>query len=115
MSQLSLYLQVVLYVLAGINHFRNKRFYLKMMPDYLPWHKQIVFWSGVAEIALGIGLLFGPIRNIAAWGIILLLIAVFPANIYMISSQKFSKIPKWILWLRLPLQLLLILWAYSFT
>ncbi|MES2796935.1 MAG: DoxX family protein [Bacteroidota bacterium] len=115
MSQLSLYLQVIFYVFAGINHFRMERFYLKMMPDYLPWHKQIVFWTGIAEIALGIGLLFSPIRNIAAWGIILLLLAIFPANIDMILSQKFNKIPKWILWIRLPFQVILILWAYSFT
>jgi uncharacterized membrane protein len=115
MNQLSLYLQVIFYIFAGINHFRNERFYLKMMPDYLPWHKPIVLWSGIAEIILGIGLLFDPLRNGAAWGIILLLIAVFPANIDMISSLKFSKIPKWILWLRLPFQLILIAWAYSFT
>jgi uncharacterized membrane protein len=115
MSNISLYLQSVLYILAGINHFRNERFYLKSMPDYLPYHKELVFLSGVAEIVLGIGLLFVQSRSIAAWGIILLLIAVFPANLFMLTSGKFSKIPRWFLILRLPLQLLLMAWAYSFT
>lgn len=111
----SLYLQALFYISAGINHFRNERFYLKSMPDYLPFHRELVFLSGVAEIALGIGLLFEQSRCLAAWGIIVLLITVFPANLFMLTSNKFSKIPRWFLWLRLPLQFVLMAWAYSFT
>ena len=101
--------------MAGINHFRNERFYLKAIPEYLPYHKQLVFWSGVAEIILGIGLLFSQTKSIAAWGIILLLLAVFPSNLFMLTSGKFRRIPRWFLIIRLPLQLLLMTWAYSFT
>jgi uncharacterized membrane protein len=115
MTQISLYLQAAFYIFAGVNHFRNERFYLKMMPDYLPAHKQLVFWSGVFEVLLGLGLLLSFTRSISAWGIIALLLAVFPANLFMITSGKFSKIPQWFLYARIPLQMLLIWWAYSFT
>ncbi len=115
MEKISLYLQSAFYVWAGVNHFRMPKFYLKMMPDYLPMHKQLVDWSGIAEIILGIGLLFEQTRSFSAWGIIMLLVAVFPANVYMLSSGKFPKIPKWFLYARFPLQIIAIWWAYSFT
>jgi uncharacterized membrane protein len=115
LKEILLYLQAIFYILAGINHFRKEWFYLKMMPDYFPEHKQFVFWSGVAEIVLGIGLIFSVTRVYSAWGIIVLLIAVFPANLYMLTSGKFKKMPLWALILRLPLQFLLICWAFYFT
>ena len=115
MLTITLYVQAVLYILAGINHFKNERFYLKMMPDYMPFHKPLVFWSGIFEIVLGMGLLFEQTRSISAWGIIALLLAVSPANIFMLTSDKFRKIPKWVLTARLPLQILLMYWAYIFT
>jgi uncharacterized membrane protein len=115
MQTISLYLQAGFYILAGLNHFRMPRFYMKMMPEYLPAHKFLVDWSGIAEVLLGIGLLIPQTRVISAWGIIALLIAVFPANLYMLTSGKFTKMPQWILWMRFPLQILMILWAYSFT
>ncbi len=114
-EKISLYLQAAFYVWAGVNHFRMPKFYMKMMPDYLPMHKQLVDWSGIAEIILGIGLLFEQTRSISAWGIILLLLAVFPANVFMLTSGRFSKIPKWFLYARFPLQILLIYWAFIFT
>lgn len=88
---------------------------MKAMPPYIPNHEEMVIISGIAEIILGVGLLFNQTQVLAAWGIILLLIAVFPANIYMATSGKFQKIPQWLLWLRLPLQLVLIAWAYYLT
>lgn len=115
MEKISLYLQAAFYIWAGTNHFRIPKFYLKMMPDYLPFHKQFVDWSGIAEIILGIGLLFEQTRAYSAWGIILLLLAVFPANIFMLTSGKFSRIPKWFLYARFPLQVLLVYWAFVFT
>ncbi len=105
-----------LYIAAGVNHFVNPAFYLNIMPPYLPWQYGLVILSGVAEVLLGIGLLISPLSRISAWGIIALLIAVFPANIHMATHPDlYSNIPVAFLWLRLPLQLLLVLWAYWYT
>lgn len=106
-----------LYVLAGLNHFWNPEFYLKMMPSYLPWHENLNYLSGLAEVLLGILLFFPLTRTWAAWGVIALLIAVLPANIYMYQTREtlFSHIPVWILILRLPFQAVLIAWAYLYT
>lgn len=80
------------------------------------WEKEINIIVGIAEILGGIGLLIPMTQSYAAWGIIALLIAVFPANIYHLTSKGAGmKIPIWFLWVRLPLQFLLIWWAYSFT
>ena len=86
------------------------------MPPYLPWHYALVIVSGIAEIVLGIGLLIPQTSTYAAWGLILLLIAVFPANLHMaMNPDLFPTIPAFALWVRLPLQGLLILWAYWYT
>ncbi len=85
------------------------------MPPYIPAHEQMVMLSGVAEVVLGVGLLFPATRSLAAWGLILLLIVVFPANVYMAMSNRFRRFPAWIRWARLPLQGLLIWWAYQYT
>lgn len=115
MSSLSLYVQAFVYVVAGINHFVSPKFYLAIMPPYIPAHNLMVILSGVAEVALGLGLLFPATRSLSAWGLILLLIAVFPANIYMATADQFVAISPWIRWGRLPLQGLLIWWAYQYT
>lgn len=109
------YIMAGFFIFAGVSHFTKKNFFMKAMPPYIPNHDEMVVISGIAEIILGIGLLFSQTKPLAAWGIILLLIAVFPANIYMATSGKFKKIPQWLLWLRLPLQLVLIAWAYQYT
>lgn len=104
------------YIVAGANHFRNPEFYLKIMPPYLPAPLALIYISGVAEIALGILVLVPRTRSLAAWGIIALLVAVFPANIYMYHHGGAAYGTKdWVLLARLPLQLLLIYWAYRFT
>ena len=115
MTTIALYIMAAFFVYAGISHFTKKRFYLKAMPPYIPYHETMVILSGIVEIIFGLGLLFEQTRTYAAWGIILLLIAVFPANIYMATSGKFKKIPQSILWLRLPLQIVLIWWAYQYV
>ncbi len=115
MNKLSLYLQALLYVAAGVNHFINPKPYLALMPPYIPAHSLMVVVSGVAEIVLGIGLLFPTTRSISAWGLIMLLIAIFPANLYMAVSDRFRRVPAWLRWARLPLQGLLIWWAYYYT
>ena len=115
MQSLSLYLMAFVYVAAGVNHFIRPKMYMAIMPPYLPAHHELVMLSGVAEVVLGIGLLFPATRSLSAWGLILLLIAVFPANVYMATSGRFRKIPRWLLWARLPLQGLLIWWAWQYT
>lgn len=111
-----LYLMAGIYILAGLNHFRNPRMYVKIIPDYLPLPKTLNILSGLAEILFGILLCIPAFSYYGAWGIILLLIAVFPANLYMATDKKASfGLPKWLLLARLPLQLALILWAYLYT
>lgn len=110
------YLLAAFFVLAGFNHFISPAFYLKMMPPYLPWHLLLVYLSGVFEIALGILLLLPKCTHIAAWGLVALLIAVFPANIHMaVHHDLFPEYRVMTLWLRLPLQLVTIAWAYWYT
>jgi len=111
-----LYLMAGIYILAGLNHFRNPKMYAKIIPDYLPAPKILNTVSGFAEIIAGILLCIPICSQFGAWGIIAILIAVFPANIYMATSPKASfRLPKWILWGRLPLQFALIFWAYLYT
>jgi uncharacterized membrane protein len=112
----SLHVMAGFYTLAGIAHFANPKFFLRIMPPYIPWHKPIVYLSGLAEIGLGILLLLPEYSSWAAWGIIALLIAVFPANLYHFTSGGAGmRIPKWALALRLPLQAVLIAWAWWHT
>ena len=116
LEKLSLYLMTGLYVLAGTNHFLNPLFYKKIMPPWLLWHYPFIYISGAAEIVLGLLLLPVQTRKPAAWGIIILLVAVFPANVQMVLNYREEQNPNWWLTvLRLPLQLVLIWWAYLFT
>ena len=109
------FLLAILMVGAGITHFVNPDFFLKIMPPYLPLHLVLVYLSGCFEIALG-GLLLVPrFSRLAAWGIIALLIAVFPANIYLFQNQELLPASPMVHLLRLPLQIVFILWAYCFT
>lgn len=111
-----LYLMGTIYVLAGFNHFRNPRLYLKIIPSYLPNPSFLNKISGIAEIVLGIGLCVPAFSVMAAWGIMALLVAIFPANLYMFTNKKAGMgLPKSVLLLRLPLQIVLILWAYYYT
>lgn len=104
------------FVLAGANHFFNPHFYLKMMPPVLPAPLFLVYLSGIFEAALGVLLVVPKFSRQAAWGIVALLIAVFPANIYMAANpQLFAEFSAAALYWRLPLQFLLIGWAYLYT
>ena len=100
---------------AGILHFVMPDFYLKMMPEYMPWHLALVYISGVCESLLGVLLLVPRLSRLAAWGIIALLIAVFPANIHVYQNPEILPAPDWVHLLRLPLQAVFILWAYWHT
>ncbi len=106
----------LLYVAAGSMHFAHPQVYEHIMPSYLPAPHQLVLFSGAAEIAGGIGLLVPKVRQAAAWGLVCLLVAVFPANLWMAQHPELAPyVAQWVLWLRLPLQLPLIWWAYSYT
>ena len=113
---ISRYVMAVLYVAAGINHFRNPAFYRPMMPPYLPAPELLNYLAGATELSLGILVCVPLTSRFAAWGLIALLIAVFPANLYMYQTGGAGfNLPAWALLVRLPLQFLLIGWAYLYT
>jgi uncharacterized membrane protein len=115
-TRLGVWIMAALYILAGVNHFIHPETYLRIMPPWLPEPALLVILSGIAEILLGIGLLWTKTRRVAAWGIILLLVAVFPANIQMALNWHRTGHPhEWIAWARLPLQGVLIWWAWRYT
>jgi uncharacterized membrane protein len=101
------------YISAGIMHFVKPKMYVKIIPPYFPNPKLLNVISGLLEIIFGIGLIFTLSRTYSAIGIVLLLIAVFPANIYM-YRKGVNGIPRWLLLLRLPLQFVLIAWAWVY-
>ncbi len=105
-------------VVAGLNHFLSPAPYLGMMPPWLPAPELLVEISGVAEILGGLGLILPQTRRLAAWGLIALFVAIFPANLHMAVHHLplgTHPVPAWALWARLPLQLVLIAWAYGYT
>lgn len=111
-----LYIMAVFYVNAGISHFIIPHFYADIMPPWLPLHLEIVFFSGVCEIVFGILLLPRRTRRIAAWLIIALLIAVYPANIQMLINYINEDNPNiWVAIIRLPIQIFLVWWAWIYT
>ena len=106
----------VLFALAGANHFVHTDFYVGIMPPYLPWPLALVYVSGVAEFALGIALLFRRTERLAAWGMIALIVAVTPANLHMaVHAELYPDYSPFALWARLPLQIVLIAWAWWYT
>lgn len=102
-------------VMAGVAHFVNPAFFLQIMPPYLPLHNELVLLSGACEIILGVLLLIPASSKTAAWGIMALLVAVFPANWYLYQNQNILPAPPAVHLLRLPLQALFVLWAYWHT
>ncbi|MEO9965792.1 MAG: MauE/DoxX family redox-associated membrane protein [Reichenbachiella sp.] len=110
----SLYFMAAFYLFAGISHFLKPRFFLQIMPRWVPSPEFVNKLVGGIEILLGVALLFEGFRSHAAWGIILLLIAVFPANInhFQIARRKEKQVLATLI--RLPIQGLLIYWSYTF-
>jgi len=105
-------------IIAGTLHFIKPEPFVKIVPDYLPYHLGLVYISGFFEILFGIGLLIPSLSSAAAWGLILLFIAVFPANINMaVNNIPIQGVPdhQILYWLRLPFQAVLIAWAWWFT
>ena len=104
------------FIAAGTTHFIAPAIYLAIVPSYLPWPAAMVAISGVAAILGGIGICFRRTRFIAGWGLIAFLIAVLPANIHAISTGMViggHPVAAWMLWARLPFQLLLVGWVYN--
>ena len=110
------YLMGVVFVLAGMNHFRKPKMYERIMPPYIPAHNTMVLLSGIAEMILGFMIMNKNTQEIAAWGIIAMMIIFLPVHIYMLQNEKAAmKLPKWALILRIPLQFGIIYWAYLYT
>ena len=103
----------IFYIQIGIKHFTDYKWFMKIMPPYIPFHKEMVLLSGVFEVLFGVLLIFNKTRKLAGWGLILLLIAVFPANIYLAQTNgKALDIFPYIAWGRLPFQAVFIALAY---
>ncbi|WP_316248051.1 MauE/DoxX family redox-associated membrane protein [Hymenobacter sp. BT491] len=116
LKSLGLYVLAVVFVGAGLLHFLMPEPYLRIMPPYLPAHLLLVYASGAAEIGLGLLLLPKHTRRWGAWGLVALLIAVFPANLYMAQhNEALFQLPAWAVWGRLPVQGVLIWWAWQYT
>ncbi|WP_410767495.1 hypothetical protein [Haloferax sp. DFSO60] len=117
------YVMGALYVVAGMAHFIAPKMFERIVPPTFPRKRDLVYLSGVAEIALGLGVMIPRTRRFSAWGLIGLLVAVFPANVYMATEKIVpDAVPESLrehadlaLWARLPLQAVLILWAWWYT
>lgn len=120
-SKVRLVLLVLLslfFLFAGVSHFTNPDFFVSIMPPYLPAHLELVYLSGILEILGGLGVLHPATRRWAGWGLIALLVAVFPANLHMaLYPEPFvaGGTALWTLYLRLPFQLVFIAWAWWAT
>ena len=109
----SIYIMSIFYIQIGIKHFTDPTWFMQIMPPYLPFHKELVYISGAIEVILGVMLLFKETRYIAGWGLILLLIAVFPANIYLAQTNGAAmSTSATVAWGRLPIQAIFIALAY---
>jgi len=104
------------FINVGVDHFVNPNFYLSIMPPTFPLHSEAVYLSGFFEVLGGICVLIPRLRKIAGWGLVALLIAVYPANIYMaITPEAFPDLSIALLYARLALQFIFFFWAYSVT
>ncbi len=119
------YVLAAFFVFAGVGHFTQTAFFVEIVPAYLPAPNALVYLSGVAEVAGGLGLLLPQTRRAAAWGLVALLVAVFPANVDMaVNPRPILNAPSWMgldepnitaLLMRLPLQAVLLTWAWWYT
>lgn len=117
------YLMGLLYICTGVTHFRAPELYARIVPPQFPRPVALVYLSGIAEIVLGAGVLFRRTRRQSAWGLVALLLVVFPANVHMATSgMAADMVPGWArdvaqvaAWVRLPLQAVLIRWAWWYT
>lgn len=104
----------ILFLVAGVAHFTSTAGFERIVPPYLPAPRVLVYVSGIFEILGAIGILVPATRTFAGWGLVALLIAVFPANVYMATHNiKVGNFPPepWMAWARLPLQFVLLAWV----
>ncbi|MEP1087841.1 MauE/DoxX family redox-associated membrane protein [Algoriphagus sp.] len=118
--RISLYVMAILYMLAGLNHFLRPQSYLPLMPPYIPAPELMNYLAGIAEVLLGLGLIFKATRKWSAWGVILMLLAFLPVHIYFIQVDSCIEnslcLPPWAGWVRLVLiHPVLLGWAFLFT
>ena len=110
---LSIYLMGIFYVIVGIKHFQDSRWFVQIIPPILPYKYELVYMSGFCEVLLGILLMIPRFQSIAAKGLIVLLICVYPANIYLAQTNGGALgISPLIAWGRLPFQFVFIGLAY---
>ena len=110
--RIALLLLAVFFAVAGVNHFVNPAFYVAIMPPYLPAHLELVYLSGLLEVLGGLALLPQRTRVLAGWGLIALLVAVYPANLHMaLHPELFPDASKMALYVRLPFQFVFIAWT----
>jgi len=112
---LSIWFLATLFVASGVLHFAFPALYTKIVPPYLPAASLLVLLSGAAEVLGGVGLLFDSTRRFAAIGLVVLLFAVWPANVQMLLDARqadASRMTEALMWLRLPLQVVLIVWVW---
>ena len=113
MHRPSIYLIALIFGVAGTAHLVRPAAFVRIVPPYLPAPRTLVYVSGAAELLGALGVLVPGLRGYAGWGLILLLVAVFPANVHMaLHPTDFERLPAWALHLRLPLQFVLIGWIY---
>ena len=118
MPTISQFLIAVLFVVAGVLHFLKPGSYTSTMPPWIPAHLTLVYVSGIFEILGGLGVMYAPVRAYAGWGLLALLLAVFPANIQMVINAHRDNVSithMALLLVRLPLQPLMMFWVYVST
>ncbi|MDC8004520.1 hypothetical protein POV27_10715 [Aureisphaera galaxeae] len=110
------YVLGLIFLIAGVTHFTKSHWYERIIPPYIPAHKEVVAVSGIAEMIVGFMLLNADTQQMAAYAIMGLLILFFPVHIHMLRNEKASlNLPKWLLILRIPIQFGLIYWAYQYV
>ena len=115
LKMLALYPLAFFFVLAGARHFITPEYYMKLMPSYLPAHLILIYTSGFFAILGGVGLMIPRLKSFSAWGLMVLLLAVLPANINMWTNNielPNALTPNWYILLRILLQFILIGWLF---
>lgn len=110
-KRLGRYLFALLFIIAGFGHFFLTDFFVGAMPDWVPFREAIVYISGLIEWILAIGLLYSRTMKLTSILTAVYLVLIFPVNIYMAFTADLYSIPAYILWIRLPLQIVLIAWV----
>jgi len=113
MKKVNVYIMGIIYIYLGIQHFTNTNFYFPYMPNFFPYHWELIIASGVAEIILGIGIFFKKYRNYSLWGIILMLVIFLSVHINMLIPENRLDNPISLLILRVFAQFGLIYWAWK--